>query len=125
LAVNYGLVTEIVRSAAEREVRDRSQPDKAPLIGALGHIVDLLAKVSSEATTAHAGDAQQAALLLAVFDEIHGIYLRATGGPNQARVAAEGVMAGVWSWSATLKEDPDGSYAAKVRRAVDHALKAA
>jgi hypothetical protein len=122
LAVNYGLVTSIVRSASEREARERAQPDSAPLISALGQVVDLLIKVPAEAATAQAGDTQQAALLLALFDEIHGIYRRALGAPNQARLAAEGVMAGVWSWSTGLKNDPEGAFAARVKRAIDHAL---
>ena len=125
LAVNYGLVLTIARNAAERETRDRAHPETAPLFGVLGQLVDRLSKVPAEAPTAEAGAAQQAALLLALFDEVYAVYRRALGAPNAARVAAEGVLSGVWQWSTVLKENPDGEFAANVRRAIDHALRVA
>ena len=95
------------------------------MFGVLGQLVDRLSKVPTEAPTAEAGAAQQAALLLALFDEVYAVYRRALGAPNAARVAAEGVLSGVWQWSTVLKENPDGEFAASVRRAIDHALRVA
>ena len=105
LATNYGLVQQIVATAAEREVQIRSEPDKSNLIGRLGELVDAIARVPQEALSAAAGAQRQSALLQALFDEVYEIYHRASRLPDSARLAAQGTLQGIWQWSSALSGD--------------------
>ncbi|MGQ0698795.1 MAG: tubulin-like doman-containing protein [Panacagrimonas sp.] len=89
LAVNYGLVKDVLVLALEKEETLRQQPEQVPLVVKLANTLDALLQSTAGAPTRAEGERLRNQLISTLFNEVHDIFFRALRKPNSAKRSAE------------------------------------